>query len=291
MTTTPVTVTLPLAEPAVIARPEGDPDGMDLLAATLLEASGRYDEFSDEAGQLRLDGAWRGGSQQTYAQRTRMVSEQAERMGDTAKRVGRVILACADRLRHHLRTHEELVARKARLDERLERLTSAISSATAVTPEQATAWQGSADDLAVDYKVLVHDERELRRGVADNEDLLQQALDNAITRDDVLSEVGGRPDLAVRAMEKAGSPRSGAAPAAVREWWQGLSAEEKRAVSASYAHLIANSDGIPPEVRERADRTRDEEITMRLSAKTADGTVTPKEAKRLARIRREAEED
>lgn len=291
MTTAPVTITLPPSEPAVIARPEGDPDGIDALAATLLEASGRYDEFSDEARQLRLDGAWRGGSQQTYAEKTREASELAERMGDTAKRVGRVMLACADRLRNHLRTHEELADRKTRLDGRLERLTSAITSATSVTPEQAVEWQAAADDLAVDYQRLLNDERDLRRVVADNEDLLQASLDNAISREDVLSEVGGRPDIAVRAMEKAGSPRGNPGPEAVREWWKALSTEERRAVSASYAHLIANTDGIPPEVRERADRTRDEEIALRLGAKTADGTVTGKEAARLARIQREAAED
>ena len=60
--TAPVTINLPASEPAVIFKPEGDPAGIDALAAMVLEAAGRYDEFSDESRQFHRHGGWSGDS-------------------------------------------------------------------------------------------------------------------------------------------------------------------------------------------------------------------------------------
>src|SRR5690606_2945620 len=122
--------------------------------------------------------------------------------------------------------------------------------------------------------------------------LMADTMASATDRDDVLAGDGGRPESAQNAMRKPGSPiREESTPAQVAAWWKSLSAEEKRAVTASYAHTIAGAEGLPPEVRERADRVRDEEVVTRLQAKLADGTIEAEEQQRLDRLLREAERE
>ncbi|WP_110181282.1 hypothetical protein [Nocardioides solisilvae] len=288
--TTTVVINLPASEPVTLFKPEGDPGGIDQLATIVLEAAGRYDEYSDESAQFHRTQGWLGDSGEKYVKRAKRVALKAGRMRNTLKRTGRAVLACADRLRGHQRTYEEHVDRKRHLDRRLEALTAEIAAATNITIDQGKALQERADDLAVKYKSLVEDDRALARVARSNERLLAETLESANERDEVTDSSGGRPETALRAMQKPGSPMSGeATPEQVRAWWKELSNEERRAVIASYSHKIASTEGIPAEARERADRVRDEEVIIRLKEKAADGTITGEEADRLTKLQREAD--
>ncbi|WP_185995195.1 hypothetical protein [Nocardioides campestrisoli] len=279
-----VTITLPASEPAVLFKPEGDPVGIDALAAVVLEAAGRFDEYSDESQQFHRMRGWTGQSNEQYVERARRTAVMAGRMRNTLKRTGRVLVAGADRLRHHQRRYEEHVERKQGLDRDLEALRTELDAATDLTPAQVDALRQRAAELTRAYAILVDDDRALAERVHSNEELLADTLDSATSRDDVTATDGGRPEIAQRAMQHPGSPLGGgSSPAEVRQWWRGLSADERRAVVASYSTVVAEAEGVPPEVRERAERIRDEEVATRLGAKRADGTITRRETDRLAR--------
>lgn len=279
-----LTVLLPRSEPEVLFVPEGDPEGLDRWAGVLLGASGRFDELADEAEQLRRP-AWKGEGAQAYVDATGRAVEQARRTGRAARRVARVVLAVADRLREHQRTHQDLVDRKLRLDAQLEQLAALVGSGAVVTPREAQGLQDEADDLARRFKELVEEDRRLRRLVTTDEQLLAETFESATALEDVHALDGGRSDVAQEAMRRPGAPGEGVDPQRVRQWWRELSPAEQRAVVSAYPYKIAAAEGIPQDARELAAEIRDEEQFVRLRGKQADGTLDPDEARLLAQAR------
>ena len=113
---TDVVIPIPVSRPE-LKRPEGDVGGADALATTLHRAAGRYQDFADEATQLReLDSSWWGEAYDAYAGAAGGASEEHRLMSETVQRVGRAVSAYADNLREHKRTYDDLVEAKSSAD-------------------------------------------------------------------------------------------------------------------------------------------------------------------------------
>ncbi|MEW2548982.1 alpha/beta hydrolase [Streptomyces sp. NPDC047002] len=99
---------------------------------------------------------------------------------------------------------------------------------------------------------------------------------------------GGAPDVAVSAAmrrDAAGDLRravpAGAAPAAVKGWWDGLPPALRAAYEEDCPELVGNLDGIPAAVRDRANRTNLDALIGRLAHRRDDAS-----RERLAGLRR-----
>lgn len=278
-----VTIEVPASRPAALPEPPGDAAQCDSLAETLYTAAARYEEFGEEATQLRnLTGYWWGVAYDAYVVASGKAATEHSAMAGTVRRVGRAVTSYADTLRDLTGTHDTLVERKGGLDERRTTLIADIDAAVEATPELIAALQQRATDLRTDYGVLVADHDTLQRRVRENEDLLRQAFQAADTLAEGLSADGGVGETARTAMQKPGAPGSGATPAQVRDWWEHLSDAEREAVIAAYPGVIGSADGLPADARDQANRVLLDDDLARLGAKDEDGTISADERKVLA---------
>lgn len=272
-----VTIDVPPSQPAEVIKPEGDPGGADTMAEALHTASGRYEEFSDEAARIQWIGGWFGDAADSYREATAEAGDEHAAMGTTVERVGRAVTAYADTLRDLLRTYDEQVERKRSLDDRRTALIADIGATTEATPEVVAALRERATELRIDYSELVTDHDDLQRRVREAEDLLRQAFQAGTSLDAALSDDGGIPQFAQDAMDRPGAPGTGATPEEVRDWWEGLSEAEREAVVASYPELVGAADGLPAGARDDANRVVLDDDLATLRAKAEDGTISEAE--------------
>jgi len=78
----------------------------------------------------------------------------------------------------------------------------------------------------------------------------------------------------------------GTDPAAMRRWWDSLSLAQQVAVMAAHPEQLGNTDGLPAEVRDEANRLVMADDLARLEAKERDGTLSRLERDALANIRK-----
>jgi hypothetical protein len=276
-----VTIEVPAPAPARLRRPEGDPGGVDALAATLYATAGRYEEFADRSRQLQDLGSWTGVAHQAYRQASAEASGEHSAMAATVRRVGRGVTAFADTLRDLLRDHEDLLERKRGLDDRRTQLIADINAAVDPTDDAIAAFRERSVDLRADYSELVIADDDLQRRVRENETLLRQVFQAADTLGESLSGDGGIPPLAESAMNRPGAPGSGATPEEVARWWESLTEAEREAVVAAYPERIGQGDGLPAAARDQANRVMLDDDLARLAAKDEDGTISPLERRVL----------
>lgn len=276
-----VTIEVPASVPAQIKKPEGDPGGADTLANTLYAASARYEEFSDRAQGLQDLGSWTGIAYDAYKRASGKASGEHAAMGTTVRRVARGVTGFADTLRDLVRDHEDLVERKRGLDDRRTALIADINAATGATPNEIAAFRERSVDLRADYSELVTADDDLERRVRENETLLRQVFQAADTLTESTSDDGGVPPIAESAMNRPGTPGSGATPEQVKEWWDNLTEAEREAVIAAYPDRIGQGDGLPADARDQANRILLDDDLARLAAKERDGTLSELEQKVL----------
>jgi pimeloyl-ACP methyl ester carboxylesterase len=78
----------------------------------------------------------------------------------------------------------------------------------------------------------------------------------------------------------------GTDPEAMRRWWDSLSLAQQVAVMAAHPEQLGNTDGLPAEVRDEANRLVLADDLVRLEAKERDGTLSRLERDALANIRK-----
>jgi Alpha/beta hydrolase len=78
----------------------------------------------------------------------------------------------------------------------------------------------------------------------------------------------------------------GSDPAAIRRWWDSLSLAQQVAVMAAHPEQLGNTDGLPAEVRDEANRLVMADDLVRLEDKERDGTLSRLERDALANIRK-----
>lgn len=274
-------IVIPPSEPQLI-EPEGDAEGVDDFATVIFAVCSRYEEFSDRAHAASSIPYYYGVAQQKYVEAAGRAAEEHENLGQTARRVARACSAYADTLRDLVRDHDDLVERKRDLDSRRTNLIEEINSATEVTEGQEIIWRISAGYLKTDYATLVTDHDAFQEKVRDAEDLVRSAFEGSDQLGEAVSEDGGSSPLADGAMDKPGAPGDGSSPEDVAAWWEGLSEEEREAVTSAYPDVIGSADGLPASARDDANRILLEDDLARLGAKEDDGTIDPDEEKILS---------
>lgn len=274
-------IVIPASEPELI-EPEGDADGVDDFATVIYAVCSRYEEFSDRAQVAAEIRYFYGVTQKKYVEAAGRAAGEHENLAQTARRVARACSAHADTLRDLDRDYDDLVERKRDLDSRRTSLIEEINAATDVTEGQEIIWRISAGYLKTDYALLVTDHDAFRVKVRDAEDLVRSAFEGSDQLAEAVSEDGGSSPLADDAMHKPGSPGDGSSPEDIAAWWDGLTDEEREAVTSAYPDVIGSADGLPASARDDANRILLEDDLARLGAKDRDGTIDPDEEKILA---------
>ncbi len=275
-----VTIEVP-PQQDVLPKPEGDPGGADALANVLYAAAARYEEFADSAKTLQSL-MWRGLAYDAYKVASGKASGEHTRMSETVRKVGRGVTGFADTLRDLTRTHDDLCERRLGLNTARAWLISDINSVADATPAIISTLRARADDLRLDYAAVMESYEDLMRQVRKNEDLLRDIFLAADTLAEATSKSGGVPALASSAMGRSGAPGSGATPAEVRQWWEGLTEAEREAVISAYPDIIGSGDGLPADARDQANRIMLDDDLARLTTKSQDGTISALETKILA---------
>jgi Alpha/beta hydrolase len=75
-------------------------------------------------------------------------------------------------------------------------------------------------------------------------------------------------------------------PEAMRRWWDSLTLAQQVAIMAAHPQRLGNTDGLPAEVRDEANRLVMADDLEELEAKEAAGTLTDEEERALANIRK-----
>ena len=279
-------IRIPASRPAEVKPPEGDPASADTLAEALYAASGRYEEFADEAVTLsNLQSIWWGESFEAYQGAAATVGGEHARMATTIERVARATTSYADTLRDLERSYDDLVERKTALDGNRDLLIEEVRRAEDPTPAEVAGFQTWANNLDGSYDELVTDHDSYRRAVRANEDLLRQSFHNGTTLEGALSADGGLNDLAVGALNRPGAPGPDSSPEEVHDWWQGLTEAEREAVIAADPSLIGSADGLPADARDQANRVVLDDDLATLGAKEDDGTLSDAEQQVLDNAR------
>lgn len=281
------TITVPAPEPTEIPRPEGDPEGSDLLAHDLYRVARGWEEYGDRARTLRSLGLWWGPASEAYRTAAATTADEHLTMAATVRRVAHATTAYAENLRAHLRDWEDLVGRKQALDRDRLALLGAIRASDA-TPASETALETWAADLRRGYADLVADRAAFDRRVAEDEDQLRRAFESGTTLEDALSPTGGSPLDTDALLGRPGAPGSGAGPGDVAAWWGSLSQDEREAVIAARPGLIGSADGLPAAARNEANRILLADDLATLAAKESDGSITDAERQILANARETA---
>lgn len=276
------TIMIPASEPAELLRPEGDPAGVDDFASTLFTVCSRYEEFADRARAASVVPYYLGQTQLKYAEVASRAAAEHDNLGQTSRRVARACVAYADTLRDLIRDFDDLVERRSDLDSRRVALIEQINASTEVSEARESVWRIAAGYLRTDYDVLVSDHDTLQDRVRDAERLVRTALQGSDGLDEAVSESGGGSPLADDAMRKPGAPGPDSSPEDVAAWWEGLTGEQREALTTAYPDVIGGADGLPASARDDANRILLQDDLERLEAKKADGTIDPGEEGVLA---------
>jgi pimeloyl-ACP methyl ester carboxylesterase len=277
-------IVVPASEPQ-IAELLGDPGAAEALAAGLYKAATPFETFSERASDERLISGWKGYAYEAYRDAAGSAGPEHDAMHQSVRRVARAVTFYADTLQTLKRDRDDLRDRKQRLDADRTDLLAVIEAAVDPSASSIADLQARARDLTSRYRDLITDHDSWCRRVTDNEDQLRQSLASAKGLEGALSSTGGATQDATDAMNQPGAPGNGSTPAEVKSWWDGLSAEERAAVTAAYPETIGSADGLPASARDDANRILLDDDLATLEDKEADGTLTADEKKQLTNAR------
>ncbi|MFW6776172.1 alpha/beta hydrolase [Nocardioides sp. CPCC 205120] len=253
--------------PRTVPTLDADPDGVAAQAVELLAASAQVDDVgSFAAGEARVDG-WQGTTAASYHAGLPPYGRQADAMSLALRHVGRRTDEHADVLRdlEVRRTaaeaeRAELVAKIRDLSERVNALL-VRTRGVELTPEAADAAEAAAVALAEEAGRLTRWVQVFDLGIDTwHRDLHAEeaAYTAELARVQDLEQVdrlyGGVEDPADAAL--ASMPPPGSDPEEVADWWAGLSTAEQQAILAASPGSVGNLDGVPPSVRDEANRLR-----------------------------------
>src|SRR5690606_16341584 len=204
-------------------------------------------------------------------------------MGETLKRVAQGVDVFAERLRTLQSEHTDIIGEIRVYDRDRVDLVAAVNDTSDVTQGEIAALQERARALTAQRSSITTDIAGLLARTGENEAFLVRLFTGADTASEASAPDGGASALAIEAIIR--RPAASAGPAAMNDWWNGLSEAEQDAVIAAYPDQLGSADGLPASARDRANRSLLEEDLAYLEMKERDGALTPDEQKRLTNAR------
>ncbi|HEY9566032.1 MAG TPA: alpha/beta hydrolase, partial [Nocardioides sp.] len=276
-------ISFPDPRPETIVEVEGDPVQVDAFAETLYGIASDYEELADFAWTASRPGArpWIGDDADAYATSAESVQTDANTLQTGMRRVARAVTIHAQVLEELRTLRDQLVERRAAANSWR---TSLIGELRAMEeplhPITRSGYENAAQTLRDDYSELVSDHAKLKRELRANDRTMNKAFTTNLTLADIAAANEASAALAGNALLKNGGPMGPLfrSPEAAREWWEGLSAEERHALLVESPEVIGRMDGLPADVRDEANRILLDEQIAGLTEKQEDGTISPHEA-------------
>lgn len=271
-------ITFPSPRPASIASVEGNPAQVDAFAETLYGVSADFEELGDFAwtAGTRTDGLWFGKDLTAYKASATSIQGDANVLYTGMRRVARAVTIHAQTLTDLLTLREQLIERLSTTNSWRTSLISELQAMEAPIHEVTRAgYTEAATTLVTDYDQLVVDHNELKEAARLNDTTMKNVFRENQSLADIRKQAEETADLANGALLKRGGLGTFLSnPDNAREWWNGLSDEERHALLLTNPSLIGGMDGLPADVRDEANRlTVDEQIAV-LAEKEQDGTIS-----------------
>lgn len=234
--------------PAVVPPFDCKPEVIEEFATDLLAASAQVDDLGTFVGATAPIPTWEGDDAATYHQQVKPLGARADAMSLALRSVAR-------RSSEHATTMRELKDARADLVQRRHNLTREVTGLRlwqpTLQPGQEADFAGQCDLVTSQVRTFDADLEDLLAKIAAEEEAMVAAFARVKTLDQVERRYAGVPDPADAALAR--KPPSSAGPEAVRDWWNSLSEEEQYAILGASPGSIGNLDGIPAEVRDRAN--------------------------------------
>lgn len=244
-----ITVTLP---PRPSETPEFAADGQKVqeMGSTLRTSSSIFDDHgSFVGGKAKDSGLLDGQAAAAYAQALSPIGTHADACSLALRAAANAVLGHGDELVDLKRRHQDLKGERERLARQVDELTA---RANPLPTDEAELRILKSDCARCTDQVETY-ESDLVKWAEDleaSEEKVAAALRGAMTERQIDQTYAGVPDPADAAKD---SMPSGKDPKAVKVWWDGLTEEQRAAMTAAYPEIVGNTDGIPAAARSGAN--------------------------------------
>lgn len=233
---------------------DGDPAAVAAYAQDLLATAVNLDDFDTFTHDSATLAGWSGTAAEAYGARTRSAGANGQAVSNAVRQIARAADVFADELAVLLRRRADLAEERQAYHSARSGFVHDLEAARLMDTPPIAELTDRAMDLFRDLSTLHYSFDSLLRGVA----AAEQAMIDAFTAYGSLAKAraatSGRLDLANDALNRPGSPTSGASPQSVADWWASLSEDEQYALLAAHPEIIGSADGIPATVRDDANR-------------------------------------
>lgn len=259
----------------VVPAVEGDPALLRGFVDDVLASAVNVDDLDTFARDSATLEGWTGNAADAYGRWVRHTAGDADAVSASLRRVARAVEDYAEDLTELRREHETLVDARTAYHAARADLLADVSAATVADAALVRDLHERAAELVSRREGLVVDVDALARDVAAAEQLVLDALASFATLDKARAAVTGATDVADAVLARPGSPTSGGSPADVAAWWDDLTPDERLAVLAAHPEAVGGADGIPADVRDRANRLLLETDLAALELREERGELLP----------------
>ncbi len=250
---TTVTIDVP-AFPAPIPELPGDAGSMRAFAADLLATSSALDDLASFAANVRTDDYWYGAAAEAYGAAASDSADDADSKSLVLRKVSGQVEDFADEMDAFEVRRLGLYDRRTTLSSRRIDLITDINATKDATDAQIEVLKERSRHLRTSLTVLYEDHATLLEDVKTSGQQMIAAFQAADTQAEVRETGDTLTDPADAAMTLPGAPGDDSSPADVNTWWTSLSPTQQRAVIAARPEVIGNTNGIPTDVRDEANR-------------------------------------
>lgn len=249
--------------------PEFTADGQKVQDAgsTLRTSSSILDDHgSFVGGKAKDSGLLDGQAAAAYAQAIGPIGKHADACSLALRAAANAILGHGDDLVDLKRRHQDLKGDREHLVREVKDLTAQANPLPTDEAELQTL-KSDCDRCTNQVQTYESDLRKWTEDLRVSEEKVAAALRGAMTEQQVDQKYAGVADPADAAKD---SMPSGKDPKAVKAWWDGLSEEQRSAMTAAYPEIVGNTDGIPAADRSDANTISLDRDLAELGAIPAD---------------------
>ncbi|GMA32545.1 alpha/beta hydrolase [Litorihabitans aurantiacus] len=276
-----VSVQIPEPGPSTPEVP-GDPGQVDTFVDTLLRVASAADDLDSVAAARSTLEGWTGDAATAYGSYVTGAGTNAQSISLALRNLARAADTYSAELTR-LRTERGFV-----LDDQqsyAESRSSLVTQVANAVPEDEAYLQELAAQLVGTRARLVERQDALVTACETNDRTMATALTQNADLPTFQRLNPNAIDPADAAVQRPGAPGTGASPEEVAQWWNGLTEEERYAVTVAYPELIGPADGVPATARDQANRALLGRDLETLERREEAGILTPEQERQLANAR------
>ncbi|MFD7075224.1 alpha/beta hydrolase [Nocardioides sp. NPDC059952] len=244
-----ITILLP-PTPGEVPDFKADAAKVEAEGNKLRTASSIFDDHGSFVAHGAKDSGLRDGvSSVAYMEGLGPIGEHADACSLALREAAVALMTHGDDLVSLKQRHGDLAADRAQLVRDIDRVT-ARTSPMPTDEAELRELQLECERCTNRVQTYEHDKGRWAEDLTASEEKAAAVLRRLMTEDQVNSKYAGAADPADAA--KASMPPD-KDPKAIKSWWDGLTEEQREAMTAAYPEIVGNTDGIPAAARHEAN--------------------------------------